>query len=176
MPIITPNGVVIRRVVVCIPASTAAAVPNIEWLFGDEVRLQPRLVARPGSDPDALVDAQPGRPPRCAGGPRQLIDLEHTRRRAARVALNRYRHWRSRPDAVDLRRWERILLEHGRDTYVEYHRLRATAGDALIILGDHGARYCPTDTTLEARREYACAVDRRLDALASDALVLTATV
>src|SRR5690606_31262459 len=42
MPIITPNGVVIRRVVVCIPASTAAAVPNIEWLFGDEVRLQPR--------------------------------------------------------------------------------------------------------------------------------------
>jgi hypothetical protein len=176
MPIVTPTGVVIRHVVLCVAATTAVPVHALDRLFDDDVRPEPRLLARPGSDPAALSAVQPGQPLRCAGGPRRLIDLDLMRGHAGRMAHSRYRRWRNRPDAVDVRAWERALMQQGRDAYVEHRRLRATAGDAFLVLDGEGRRICPADISLAARHSYAIDVNRHLDALAGDALVLTATV
>ncbi|XVV10891.1 hypothetical protein ACQP2X_39545 [Actinoplanes sp. CA-131856] len=175
MPIRTPTGWLIRRVVVHVKATAFTRPLRLDALFDDDIRPDPRLRARPGSDPADLAASQPDEPLRCAGGPIALIDIADMRRHAERVAANRYRRWCQRPTAIDLRAWERELAASGSDAYVAHLRARALAGDALIVLGGP-ERLCPRDTSLDARRRYADDVADYLDALPSNDQIIAALV
>jgi hypothetical protein len=173
MPVITPTGMVIRNVVACLAISPGAADPDL--LFDDELQPTPRLLARPGCDPAALVLAvTTGAALRCAAAPHRLVDLDQMRQRATRIADRRYRRWRRRPDSVDLRAWERTLLQQGRAAFVEYHRLRSVAADALVP--PDGDPICAQDTSMPQRLRYAQAANRLLDQLPGDTLLMSATI
>jgi hypothetical protein len=96
------------------------------------------------------------------------------RQHATRIAQRRYQRWRHRPASVDLRAWERTLLQQGQAAFVEYHRLRSVAADALVPLD--GEVMCPTDTSMPQRLRYARAANRLLDQLPGDTLMMSATI
>lgn len=173
MPVTTPTGVVIRNVVACLATSSGVADPDL--LFDDELQPTPRLLARSGCDPAGLILAiSAGTALRCAAAPHRLVDLDRMRRRATRIAHRRYHRWRHRPASVDLRAWERTLLQQGRAAFVEYHRLRSVAADALVP--PDGDPMCPTDTSMPQRLRYAQAANRLLDQLPGDTLLMSATI
>lgn len=175
MPItVDQTGLVIYHVIYAIPAADTGDLPHPHAVFNDDVRPDPRLLARPDSDPAQLVFVKPGTDRRCAGGPRALIDLEATRRRGASRAYARYESWQRDPATIRLRGWEKTLVQEGQDAFVDYWRLRMPVADALICR--NGPALCPTDGSIAAGLRYARNANRLLDALPEDTLIIAATV
>jgi hypothetical protein len=174
MPIVTPSGVVIHNVVACLTAE-AGQVPDPGLLFPEELQPAPRLWARPDCDPRALTLAvRIGASVRCAAAPHRLIDLAGMRQHAGRLAGSRFHRWRRRPGRARLRAWERDALAQGRDVFVEYHRLRSVAADALVHV--EGPTLCPRDTSMQECLRYAREANQLLDELPGDTLLIAATI
>ncbi|MFC0532131.1 hypothetical protein [Phytohabitans kaempferiae] len=179
MPIVTATQVRISHITYCIPPRVAQRVTNpASAVFDDQIRPDHRLLARPDSKRERLVQVRDGSPLRCAGGPLWMIDLDRMRRRGLERARHRLAQRRDGVRTQQWRRWETELLELGEDAYLEYWQLRHAAVDALCELrsADRRPPLCPLNNSPHARLAYVRQANRRLAELPGGTLLLAARV
>ena len=94
----TPPAVWVHAVTVCVPDEVppqALTSRQLDEHFGVRGAFAPRFWARSGIrwQRRQLIDARPGSPTRCAGGPVKLLDLAGLRHVAAVGAAIRHQQW-----------------------------------------------------------------------------------
>jgi hypothetical protein len=175
VPITTPNGLAVRSAICCVPGDFTDDWPALlAVLFDEDMRAVPRLLARPGASPTALIEPIPTRPVRCAGGPVGLLNLDAVRAHGYRDALARYRAWSTADPADRPGPVQQALLDAGEEAFLTHQALHRLVGDAVIIVG--GPPLYPADTSPLARLEFLHVANELLQALPADHVVIAVTV